>query len=591
MLQPAAQADPGSDKIRQQDVVHALHPVAVPSQSVPEPQPDPDEGKELRAGIRPAHHEMSVGNPFHESPGAKAHRKNLRKKPEPGPFPDPARTAGTARRHDAMPLQEDSTADDPDSVTEISPSGADDSPDRRLFRGETRGERTCRRNSPDGRILSGKVFPPIAEGANNPASPPVNGLSPPPPWDSLAGFFFRRENRAAPMAPLRDRSLAPAQPKPSIRVSTPINPIGGSRRTSDRPLHPALPGTPHCRLMRLQSRLRARLPRRPAASTAPAMKSRFSPLGRLVLLLACSATAIYYAIMLQPSMHGTVLGRYTTKNPVDYAITFLFLWSLIDLAMKCLAFPGEMLSPRHEWLPERNGQQPVSDAAALIPKESELSGWQLRSRICSRITKALQYAVEHGVGQDYRDQIKYLSGKAEEETLARYSVVRFAIAITPMLGFLGTVVHFGTALSGISFEEMDSRLADVVSHMGEAFNTTTSALAAAMTAMFFLFLAERTDKGIDAAVDRYVERELETRFVAERKIAPELDGVQSAHDDALLIMRQTLERQVQLWTEALGGLFQQFEQRQAAEGGGLGTGPGVAPRGTQDSFEQRKKSG
>lgn len=306
------------------------------------------------------------------------------------------------------------------------------------------------------------------------------------------------------------------------------------------------------------------------------------------LLLACGATAIYYAIMLQPSMHGTVLGRYTTKNPVDYAITFLFLWSLIDLAMKCLAFPGEMLSLRHEWLPERNGQQPVSDAAALIPKESELSGWQLRSRICSRITKALQYAVEHGVGQDYRDQIKYLSGKAEEETLARYSVVRFAIAITPMLGFLGTVVHFGTALSGISFEEMDSRLADVVSHMGEAFNTTTSALAAAMTAMFFLFLAERTDKGIDAAVDRYVERELETRFVAERKIAPELDGVQSAHDDALLIMRQTLERQVQLWTEALGGLFQQFEQRQAAEGAAWERAL-ESLRAAQDSFEQRKE--
>lgn len=306
------------------------------------------------------------------------------------------------------------------------------------------------------------------------------------------------------------------------------------------------------------------------------------------LLLGCGATAIYYAIMLQPSMHGTILGRYTTKNPVDYAITFLFLWSLIDLAIKCFAFPGEMLSLRHEWLPERNGQQPVSTAAALIPGETTLSGWQLRSRICGRISKVLQYAVEHGVGQDYRDQIKYLSGKAEEETIARYSVVRFAIAITPMLGFLGTVVHFGTALSGISFEEMDSRLADVVSHMGEAFNTTTSALAAAMTAMFFLFLAERTDKGIDAAVDRYVERELETRFVAERQIAPELNGVQSAHDDALLIMRQTLERQVQLWTEALGGLFQQFEQRQAAEGAAWERAL-ESLRAAQDSFEQRKE--
>ncbi len=49
--------------------------------------------------------------------------------------------------------------------------------------------------------------------------------------------------------------------------------------------------------------------------------------------------------------------------------------------------------------------------------------------------------------------------------------------------------------------------------MGEAFNTTTVALAAAMTTMFTLFLCERTDDGIDRFIDRFVEHNLQNRFV------------------------------------------------------------------------------
>ena len=285
------------------------------------------------------------------------------------------------------------------------------------------------------------------------------------------------------------------------------------------------------------------------------------------LILGIVSTAVYYVVMFQPAMHGSILHRYTTKNPVDYAITFLFLWSLGDVLLKCLSFPREFVALRHSWLPERTGQEPVENARTALAEIAALPPWQAESRMGRRIQKVLGYAVEHGVGQDYRDQIKYLSEKAEDESHARYAVVRFAIAITPMLGFLGTVVHFGTALSGISFEEMDSRLADVVSHMGEAFNTTTSALAAAMSVMFVLFLVERIDKGINATVDRFVERELETRFEAPRSqgVPPELAGVQTAHDAALGLMATTLEKQVAQWGTALEALFQKFEDRHRAE--------------------------
>ena len=60
-----------------------------------------------------------------------------------------------------------------------------------------------------------------------------------------------------------------------------------------------------------------------------------------------------------------------------------------------------------------------------------------------------------------------------------------------MLGFLGTVVHFGTALGGHTAGDIGDKLPTVVAEMGTAFNTTTVALVAATSMMFCLFLCER----------------------------------------------------------------------------------------------------
>jgi hypothetical protein len=78
--------------------------------------------------------------------------------------------------------------------------------------------------------------------------------------------------------------------------------------------------------------------------------------------------------------------------------------------------------------------------------------------------------------------------------------------VTPILGFLGTVIHFGTALSGMTVENMSTQLNHVVSEMGTAFNTTTVALGAAMFTMFGKFLTERTDRGIDARTSIWLTR-------------------------------------------------------------------------------------
>ncbi len=286
----------------------------------------------------------------------------------------------------------------------------------------------------------------------------------------------------------------------------------------------------------------------------------------LSLILGMAGTVGFYAVMLQPSMHGSLLQRYTTEHPVDYVIVGMFIWGVIDLMLKTCAFPREMLALRETWLPSRSGREPLSRAAELLQGVRQRSPWLTESRLGRRVTAALDYVVENGSVEEYREHLQYLSTQGQDDTYTRYTLARFVIAVTPILGFLGTVVHFGTALSGISFDDMANRLPEVVSEMGEAFNTTTVALAAAMTMMFGLFLCERLESGIDAAIDRYLERELLHRFeIKHENLTPFLNILQHANDEALRVFAATLDRQVATWTQSFDTLLDRFDQRQQQE--------------------------
>ena len=132
---------------------------------------------------------------------------------------------------------------------------------------------------------------------------------------------------------------------------------------------------------------------------------------------------------------------------------------------------------------------------------------------------------------------------------------------------------------------MTEKLPEIVSEMGQAFNTTTVALSAAMTMMFALFICERTERGIDRSIDRHVERELLNRFEAkDPNIMPFLAAVQSANEAALQAIGTTLQRQIDVWTQTLDVLFQRFDERQQDEAHGWQSALDVLQH-RQESFD------
>ena len=283
----------------------------------------------------------------------------------------------------------------------------------------------------------------------------------------------------------------------------------------------------------------------------------------LPLLVAAALTVGFYVLLSQEALKHSMLAHYTTEHTVEYVIVGFFIWGLVDVAFHALGFPSEMLAMKQNWLPSRSAREPVSHAAALVVALQKKPRWLHDSRVGQRFIRALTYLKEKGSASEFGEHLRYLAELDEEDAHGSYSLVRFICWVTPMLGFLGTVVHFGTALGGQAAGEIGDKLPTVVAEMGTAFNTTTVALIAATTMMFCLFLCERTERSILHTIDRRVERELLHRFeAADSSLEPFLGALEVAGRANLDAMDAMLQRQLEVWTGAFTSLAQQAEKRQ-----------------------------
>lgn len=249
-------------------------------------------------------------------------------------------------------------------------------------------------------------------------------------------------------------------------------------------------------------------------------------------LLAMISSAVFYAIVHQPSMRHSVLHTYTTEHATEYAIVILFFWANADLILSFLGNRREHASNRYYWLPAREGIEPVDNAQSLIYHVKAGPMPLHATKMYRRIAAALTYIDQRKSAVGFREYLQDLASRDADETYARYSFPRFVTGVLPILGLLGTVVHFGSALSGLSTEDLASKVPQIVSGMGTAFNTTCAALTASTTTMLFRFLVERQEENVVVQVNEYVEDELLNRFVAGDK--------QTGQGEALLESVQTL---------------------------------------------------
>jgi biopolymer transport protein ExbB/TolQ len=292
-------------------------------------------------------------------------------------------------------------------------------------------------------------------------------------------------------------------------------------------------------------------------------KSALPKLIDLPLIVAAALTLLYYWLVTAEPMHGTLLHRYTTEHAVEYVIVAFFMWGLVDAAFRACSFPRELLALRQDYLPAHKGAEPIDQVAVCQAYLQKRPPWMLQSRAGRRLQQALAHLREKGSADGFADYLRNLADQDHDQTQTNYGLIRFICWVTPMFGFLGTVLHFGTALGGQTAGDLGDKLPTVVAEMGTAFNTTTVALTAATTMMFCLYLCERTERGIVTAIDARTERALLNRFaVADPSLTPFLSALEAAQQTNLRAMDAAISRQLEVWSGALESLHAQVEKQQ-----------------------------
>jgi len=295
------------------------------------------------------------------------------------------------------------------------------------------------------------------------------------------------------------------------------------------------------------------------ASRKPTLPKLFD----LPLVIAAGLTCVYYWFVTLESMHGTLLHRYTTEHTVEYVIVAFFIWGLVDAAFRACSFPRELWALKQDYLPPLKGPEPIANAALALAYLQKRPSWTLQSRLGRRLQQALAHLREKGSADGFADYLHSLADQDHDLSQTNYGLIRFICWVTPMFGFLGTVLHFGTALGGQTAGDLGDKLPTVVAEMGTAFNTTTVALTAATTMMFCLYLCERTERGIVTAVDARTERELLNRFESsDPSLTPFLTALDAAQQANLKAIDTALARQIDVWKGALEALHAEAVRQQ-----------------------------
>jgi biopolymer transport protein ExbB/TolQ len=203
---------------------------------------------------------------------------------------------------------------------------------------------------------------------------------------------------------------------------------------------------------------------------------------------------------------------------VPVAITFLFIWCLLQAAWRGLVlwgqrrYPGKQL--RADWLQTlRAGRIPTE------PKSLERRGRGAihRSWWVGRLATAVTQWASTRSSLQVGPALEQHSALDAEAVHSNYSLLRLAIWAMPILGFIGTVVGITLAVQAFSqflggeVNDVDSvrtQLMDVTRGLSYAFLTTMHGLVAALLAMFVASVAEKVEGDVLSEADRWALEEL-----------------------------------------------------------------------------------
>ncbi len=266
--------------------------------------------------------------------------------------------------------------------------------------------------------------------------------------------------------------------------------------------------------------------------------------GSSAFLIGMGISGIYYLIVHLPFMRDSILHAYTTHHATEYAIVLLFFWASAEHFLCYRKGSREKAAIGRVALPVCQGLEKTDRAGELLDQLRLDHVEDAHSMMYQRIQSALRFVHERQSADGFREYLETLATRNSDQVFERYGFSRFVTTILPILGLIGTVVHFGAALTGLSMEGLTEKLPKMLSSMGTAFNTTFTAMTCMVVAFLIRFLVERRDNELLQKIDAYMEDELLYRFQS-------IDGAIKPFTDVLIASNSTLLSSLKTFEEAL----------------------------------------
>jgi biopolymer transport protein ExbB/TolQ len=239
-------------------------------------------------------------------------------------------------------------------------------------------------------------------------------------------------------------------------------------------------------------------------------------------LAGLAATALFYAIVVSP-LEGTYFGAlFADRGWVPYVIALMAAWSAVILVMKYRLVNRQESAFTIDLLPTSVGERiELANVEAFIRHVDSQAESAPPSFLPLRLTRALQYFRARGSVREVVDQLGQQALSDSEAVDASYTLVRTFIWAIPILGFIGTVLGIGAAVSGFSesvaaaadLNLMKQSIGSVTTGLGVAFDTTLLALVMSILVMFPASWLQKTERSVLTRVDDYCEEHLIRRLV------------------------------------------------------------------------------
>jgi biopolymer transport protein ExbB/TolQ len=261
------------------------------------------------------------------------------------------------------------------------------------------------------------------------------------------------------------------------------------------------------------------------------------------------ASLAFFALIRQRFIDSPLLDRYCDGHPVEVAEVAMFFVGLAALIMRCGWQIGQLRSLSGVVLdPVPVEREKVSACGRLLGQLQDLPERLHQSILVKRLWDAIAYVRRKESAADLEDHLHHLEELEAAKANASYAIVRIIVWAIPILGFFGTVIGITMAIASLSWEAMEKSMAEVMSGLSVAFDTTALALVLSMILMFIKHYLERLDEKLLDEVDRRTAAELVGRFEVEQgDDDPNLHVIRRMSEQVLSAVGQLTERQADVW--------------------------------------------